>query len=372
MKKHPAVRLVPGGNPIATSALRSGPGPRSSGRWLHRWLPFAALAALMVAAADPVEVVTVRLTRGDIVRYVALPGSLRANQQVTVQARVAGYVKSITVDRGDRVQAGQTLAEIEVPELLVDQTRHLAEVRIAEVEVRRLDAARQKSPDLVTPQVQDAAIGRLDIARAQLQQVETLLHYARLTAPFAGVVTTRFVDPGAFVPAGSGGSASSIVTLADTSVLRAQVAVPETEAIFVQTGQPVRVTVEGLGQTAFPAAISRHSDAIDDATHTLWVEADLPNSDRKLRPGMYATVRLGLEKHSGALLVPANALVAEKTAQFVFLAADGRSRKTPVKIGFQDGTATEILSGLPADAMVIANGKTAPADGAAIRIKEGP
>lgn len=327
------------------------------------------LAVWSAFAADPVTVTAVRPGRGDITRYVALPGTLRANRQVTVQARVAGFVKSITVDRGDPVETGQSLAEIEVPELLADKSRQQAEVRVAEAEARRLQSGRQRSPDLVTPQAVDAATGRLEVARAELEKTETLLRYANLTAPFAGTVTARFVDPGAFVPAGSAGGASSVVTLAETSVLRAQVPVPETEAVLVRKGQPVRITVEGL-TNVFTAAVARHAGAIEDTTRSLPVEADLPNTDGTLRPGMYATVRIGVERHSGALLIRSDAIVQEKSANHVFKVAGGVSRKTPVRLGFQDGAVTEVIDGIAETDAIIVPAKSAPPDGTPVRVED--
>ena len=346
-------------------------------RWNDRKSATAAVllaAGLALAAtglaADPVEVAIARPVRGDITRFVALPGTLRANQQVTVQARVAGFVKSISVDRGDRVAAGQVLAEVEVPELLAERVRRVSEAKVAEAEARRLDAARQKAPDLVTPQAFDAAAGRLEVARAELEKTDTLLRYATITAPFAGTITARFVDTGAFVPAGAAGGASAMVTLADTAVLRAQVAVPETEAVLLKVGQPVRVSVEGLVGAPLAATVTRQSGALDESTRTLWVEADLPNAGGVLRPGMFATVRIGVERHAGALLVPTDAVLVERGAASVFRLDGGLGRKTAVKLGFQDGAQTEILSGIAEDAVLVANAKTAPPDGVAIRARE--
>ncbi len=326
-------------------------------------------AGMWVRAADPVEVSVVHPVRGDVTRFAALPGTLRANQQVTLQARVAGFVNSISVDRGDRVTAGQGVAELEVPELIADRVRLRAEVAVAEAEARRIEAARQKAPDLVTPQSLDTARGRLEITRAELEKIETLLRYAKVTAPFSGRVTARFVDAGAFLPAGAAGGASSIVTLADTSVLRAQVPVPEAEAVWIRTGLPVRVTVEGIPDV-FEARVSRNSGALDESTRTLWVEADLPNPSDRLRPGMYATVRIGLERHTNTWTIPTEAVVMEKAAGFVFRVEQGVSRKTAVKLGFQDGAVTEVLGGVGEGASIIAVGKTAPADGVAVRTKE--
>lgn len=263
-------------NPVPT------PPPRDIGRPVGHLGVVSGLSVLAMVLAthevalgvDPVRVTTTRPATGEITRYVALPGTLRANQQVTVQARVAGFVRSITVDRGDRVSAGQTLAEIEVPELLAEKARQLAEVKVAEAEARRLETARQRSPDLVTAQSLDTATGRLEVARADLEKTSTLLRYANLTAPFSGTVTGRFVDPGAFVPAGAGGGASAVVTLVDTTVIRALVGVPETDAVRIRPGQPVRVSVEGSGPP-LAATVSRHAGALDEDTRVRTADSQL-------------------------------------------------------------------------------------------------
>lgn len=329
--------------------------------------------ALAADAPKPIAVKVARPTRGEIVRYVTLPGSIRANQQATLCAKVAGYLKSLSVDKGDPVQAGQALGEIEVPELLADRARYKAEVKVAGTDFQRVGAAQKKSPDLVTPQSVDEAKGRFEIASANLEHTETLLRYSTITAPFSGIVTARFVDPGAFIPSAASGSAAqsaAIVTLADFNTVRAQVALPEMEAALAQAGQPVKLTVEGLVGKSFAGKISRLSYALDDASKTMLVEADLANADLALRPGMYATVKVGLEKHTDALLIPADALVMEKANAFLFVAADGKAKKTAIKIGFNDGVQVEVVSGLTGAEAVILVGKMALNDGAAINAAE--
>ena len=324
-------------------------------------------------APKPVEVKVARPTHGEIIRYVTLPGSIRANQQATLYAKVAGYLKSLNVDKGDRVQAGQSLGEIEVPELLADLAKFKAEVKVADTDYQRVSGAQKKAPDLVTPQAVDEAKGRLDIASANLERTETLLRYANITAPFGGIVTARFVDPGAFIPSATSGSAAqnaAIVTLADFNTARAQVALPEVEASLAQVGQPVRLTVEGLAGKTFEAQVSRISYALDDATKTMLIEADLPNPDLRLRPGMYASVKVGVEKHTDALLIPSEALVMEKANAFAFVADGGKAKKTAIKIGFNDGTKVEVLSGLTGSEAVILGGKMALTDGAAVNATE--
>ena len=330
-----------------------------------------------LAAADapkPVEVKTAKPTRGEIHRFVALPGSIKANQQVTLYAKVAGYLKTLNVDRGDRVIAGQTLGEIELPELAAESVRYRAEMKVAQADYTRLDAAKKNAPDLITPQAVDEALGRLDIAKANLERTETLLSFSKLTAPFGGVVTMRYVDPGAFIPAATSGSAAqsaAIVTVMDFHTVRAQVAVPELEAALVRTSQPVRVSTESLPGKRFDGSVSRLSYALDDATRTMVVEADLPNADLTLRPGMYATIKIGVEKHSDTQLIPVEALVMEKANAFTFVANDGKAKKTPVKMGFTDGAKVEVLAGLTGkESVVLLVGKMTLADGATVTVAE--
>lgn len=331
-------------------------------------------AAVVHAAPAPVpEVTVVSPRRGEIHRFVALPGTLRANQQVTLHAKVAGYLKSIAVDKGDRVTAGQSLAELEMPELVAERARHEAEMKIAQSESERVKAARAKAPDLITPQASDAAEARLAVAEAGLKQNETLLRYGRILAPFAGVVTMRYVDPGAFVPAATAGTnpaAAAIVTVMDYSTIRVRVAVPEIESARVQVGQPVIVTTDSLPGKTYKGTVSRTSGALDEATRSLLVEADLPNADLALRPGLYVQVRIGVEKHTGATLVPAAALVREKAAGFLFTLVDGKAVRGPVKYGFNDGTDVEILEGLADGARVIVPGKATLVSGQAVNVTE--
>jgi membrane fusion protein (multidrug efflux system) len=145
---------------------------------------------------------------------------------------------------------------------------------------------------------------------------------------------------------------------------------PEAEAALAQVGQPVKLAVEGLSGKIFEGKISRMSYALDDATRTMLVEADLPNADLTLRPGMYATVKVGVEKHTGARLIPTEALVMEKANAFTFVADGGRAKKTAIKIGFNDGAKVEVLSGLAESEAVILVGKMTLADGAAVNATE--
>jgi RND family efflux transporter MFP subunit len=261
------------------------------------------------------------------------------------------------------------LAEIELPEVVAERARLEAEIRIAKSESDRVKSAFAKAPDLITPAASDTAEARLAMAQAALIENDTLLKYSRISAPFDGVVTMRYVDPGAFVPAATASNnpnAAAILTVMDYSVIRARVAVPEIEAARVQVGQPVMVTTDSLPGRTFTGKVSRQFGALDEMTRSLLIEADLPNGGLVLRPGMYATVRIGVEQHTGALLVPAAALVKEKAAGFLFTLADGKALRVPVKYGFSDGVNVEIVEGISDRAAVIIPGKVVLTPGQAV------
>jgi RND family efflux transporter MFP subunit len=312
--------------------------------------------------------------RGEIARSITLPTfRVLAVQEATIYAKVSGYLKSLTVDKGDAVKQGQLLAEIEVPELLADEVQYKAEAEVARTNYERLAEARQKAPDLVVPQTVDDLRGQWEVAQAKLQRTQTLLQYARITAPFSGMTTARFVDPGAFIPAATAGStpqSAALVTLMDYSRVRVQAFVPELEARFIKNGTPAKIRLEELPGRIFPGSVTRFAHALDPATKTMLAEIEIPNAEGELRPGAYAVVELELERKTNALLVPVQALLVEKAGTSVFTVADGKARKTPVQLGFNDGTNVEILSGVQPEQAVILIGKQPLNDGQAVQLTE--
>ena len=325
-------------------------------------------------AEPPLEVKTVDTFRGSIIRYVTLPGTIKAYQETTLYAKVAGYLKTITVDKGDPVKEGALLAEIEAPELIADRAKSKSEMEVAAIAYKRLGDSQSQAPDLVAPQTVDEARARFGIAKANLERTETLLNYMKIVAPFSGIVTRRMVDPGAFIPAATSGSSAqnaAILSLSDFSRVRVQVAVPEIEAALVRVGQPLKVTVEGLPGRSFEGKVTRFAYVLEETTRTMLVEAELPNPSLDLRPGMYATVKIGVEQKADALLVPVEAAGTEKAGPFAFTVAENKAKKTRLQTGFNDGTNVEILSGLTQGQKVVVLGKRPLADGQAITTPEG-
>lgn len=336
-------------------------------------LAAAAMPTAGPAAESVASVTVVRPRTGSLDRRLTLPGAVRAYQEATLYAKVGGYLKAIYVDRGDLVRRGQLLAEIEVPEVLAELERARAEVEVAEGERKRLKEARDRAPDLVTPQAVDVAEGHYAVARANLKRIQTLLGYARLTAPFSGVVTRRWVDPGAFVPAATSSSAaktSGVLTLMDLMRVRIDVAIPESEVPFVRKGLPVEVSVAELPGRSFAGSVARIAYALDDATRTMATEIDITNPDRALRPGMYVRVQLAVDRRGESLLVPAQALVTDKEGSYVFTVREGRAHKVPVKTGLDDGITIEVLQGLTPQFPVVVSGRQGLVDGQAVRAVE--
>jgi membrane fusion protein (multidrug efflux system) len=323
------------------------------------------LFLLLARSVFALELPVAQPTTGTIHRWVSLPATLGPWQQATLHAKVTGYIATLTVDKGDAVQAGQVLATLEVPELQADIAKARAEVRAAEIEVKRLHEARSKSPDLVLPQSVDDAEAKLAIAKAGLERSETLIQFATIKAPFDGIITARWVDPGALATADT----TRLLEVTDLRTLRLQIPVTELESGLVAVGKPVKAQIDAAGATPVEAGISRIAYALDPATRTMLAEADLKNADLKLRPGMYAMAQIAVEKHDKATLLPVAALVMEKTSAFVFRHVGGKAVKTAVKPGFNDGVHVE-LPELKPDEVVLLPGTVVLADGQEVTVKQ--
>jgi RND family efflux transporter MFP subunit len=337
-----------------------------------------AAGPLPAVAEPPVEVTTVQPHRGEIYRYINLPGEVRPLFQVTLFAKVDGYLDVIAVDKGDSVKAGDLIADIDVPELRANHAKYKAEVELAEAEFKQIYESSTNHPTNVSPgELQDAqnriavGKGKLDLAKANLEYTESMLNYARVTAPFEGIITKRYVDPGAYIPvpnAADTPAAAAIVDLTDFKTLRMQVAVPETEVPHIQLGQPVRWTTDDYPGQSFDGNVTRAYWALEGATRTMLTEVQMTNRGMMLRPGMLVNAKIALEKRQDTLLLPEGALVKEKAGSFVFIDDAGKARKVPVQTGFEDGTNVEILAGIWATNLAIVAGQQPLRDGLQVKI----
>jgi len=320
----------------------------------------------------PVEVNGVHPHRGEVSRLINLPGEVRPLYEVTLFAKVDGYLDKLTVDKGDSVKAGDLIADIDVPELRANLVKYKAELELAQAEFKQMSEASAADSEAAKNRLA-VANGKLAVAKGNVQYTESMLKYARVVAPFDGIITKRYVDPGAYIPvpnAASTPEAAAIVNLTDFKTVRLQVAVPETEATRVKIGQTIRWTADDFPGEHFDGTVTRAYWALDKATKTMLTETQMTNPGMKLQPGMLVNARIGIEKKSDALLLPAEALVKEKTNSFIYIFNDGKIKKAPVEVGFNDGTNVEIVSGVkPAD-MAIVPGQQTLRDGQLVKVME--
>lgn len=337
--------------------------------------------------------------REPISNTLSVAGEFFPYQEVEIHAKVAGYIKKINVDIGDRVHNGQTLAELEIPELGAQVQGAEASVRHSQEEITRaknevsraeadhvalhsaadrLQKAAAARPGLVAQQEIDDSIARdraseaqveaakaalsaaqqqLDVTRATRSQMGAMWDYSHIVAPFDGVVTWRYADTGALVQAGtSNASAQPVVKLAEVKKLRLRVPVPEALAPSVRIGSPADITVKATGEH-FTGNVSRFTDSLDRSTRTMQVEFDVPNNNGHLSPGMFADVVLQMQHDPQALTVPVQATrQAEGKTTVLVLDSGNRVNSRTISTGIEAPSMVEVVSGLKeGDRVIVGN-----------------
>ena len=343
----------------------------------------------------------------DLAHTLVLTAEFKPYQEIDVMSKIAGYIKEIKVDVGDRVREGQLLASLEVPEMGDDlrhadaSTRHSnAEVARAGDELRRAESVHQlahlsadrlkavdaKRPGLIAQQEIDDARGRDLVAEAQVsaansglvaareqvhvntadaQKVKTLMDYTRLTAPFDGVITKRYANVGSMIQAGTASQtqAMPVVRLSQNSRLRLILPVPESAVATVHIGQHVDVRVPTLNRS-FPGVVARFTGKLQMATRSMDTEVDVPNPSLVLIPGMYAEVALTLVRRDHVLAVPVTAVDAG--GQVMVVTLNNRVEVRKVATGMETADRIEVTSGLNAGDMVVLSGRAALQSGEAV------
>jgi RND family efflux transporter MFP subunit len=366
----------------------------------------AKVEARAPGASEAPTVAVAKATTEDLSHGLVLTAEFKPFQEVEVMAKVAGYVKKIYVDAGDRVQEGQLLAILEIPEMANETAkaaaaveRSNAEVARAKDEINRAESGHQmshitfsrladvaaKRPGLVAQQEIDdahskdlmaeaqvaAAKSNLSVAlqavgmtKAELSKTKTMSEYTRVTAPFAGVITKRYADTGSMIQAGTASQtqAMPLVRLSQNALLRLILPVPESAVPRVRVGQQVEVRVPTLNRT-FPGKVARFADRVQVSTRTMETEVDVPNPKLILIPGMYAEVDLTMDHRAAALAIPVSAVDPDtesqsgsKTGRVLVVTADNRIEPRKVALGMETANHVEIQSGLQAgDLVVIGN-----------------
>ena len=295
------------------------------------------------AAGTKAELVEVtQPERRTLTRPLTMPATLMADEQVDMLAKTSGYVTEVVVDIGSRVKKGDVLAIIDVPEMMdelrqaqavqaaknakVTQAEALRETAKAEVQRSAAEYALHKithdrkvalrKQNVIPEQELDEAKNQLAVAEASqkiarakvasgqadvavakaevlmavatVARIKTLMEYATIRAPFDGVITERFIDPGDFVRSAAGGAAEPLLWIAKTDRIRLSLEIPEMDSTSVKVGTPVEILVKALGTNPFPGTITRTAVALRASTRTMRAEVDLDNADGLFAPCMYA------------------------------------------------------------------------------------
>jgi RND family efflux transporter MFP subunit len=286
-------------------------------------------------------------------------------------------------DLGSRVQAGEVLLRIDVPELEQDVLQKASRCHEAEAELQQaranlgtFEAAVQLSSlqlarlrdlaknNTVTKEIADekqaelssvssklaaarAEIlvreARLRVAQDELRRAQIMADFAEIRAPFDGIITFRGVDEGDFVQNASSGQTRQLLSIADIHRVKIVLQVPEREAGFVQTGAPALVRVDALDKWEVSGKVARVSHALDQQSRTRQVEVDLDNRDGKLLPGMYGVVALEVQRIDKALAIPATAVHSQRGENFILVVRDGIAHRQKVRILFDDGKELQVV-----------------------------
>jgi RND family efflux transporter MFP subunit len=389
-------------------------------------LPSACSKREPVQASTASEAPTVpvaKVSTEDLSHAMVLTAEFRPYQEIDVMAKVAGYIKEIRVDVGDRVKLGELLATLEVPEMADDLKRANASVvraksdvarakdelqraesahDIAHLSYQRLSAAAEKKPGLIAQQDLDearskdlvseaqvsaaksglaAAQDQVNVNDAEMQKVKTLIDYTRVTAPFAGVITKRYADTGSMIQAGTASQtqAMPVVRLSENTLLRLILPVPESAVPTVHIGQQVEVRVPTLNRT-FSGRVSRFADKLSLATRTMDTEVDVPNPSLILVPGMYAEVNLTLDRRVKVLAIPVGAVDLDdsngasgtrkdKTGQVMVITSNNLVERRKVVLGLETADSVEVRSGLNEGDSVVLSGRASLQPGQEVRPK---
>jgi membrane fusion protein, multidrug efflux system len=300
-----------------------------------------------------------------LVRYqLTCTGDVDAFQQATIYARINGALEKVSVNLGSVVRKGQVLALIDSVEPY-DQVQQMA----ATYQNAALSYERSKSllgSNLISKQDVDNADAALKVARANYELAKTRLGYTKIIAPFPGIITKRYLDPGTYLAS----SSTPLFQLMFIDSVKVLINVQERDLVSVKPGTKAEITVDTYGNRIFPGAVTRMADALDLSTRSMAVEIDIPNYDHILKPGMFATVNLIIGDHQNAITVPTMALQKDDSGSFVYVADNDVARQKRIILGIEQGSRTEIISGLEGSEPVIVVGQQLVKNGGFINVQK--
>ncbi len=335
------------------------------------------------AAQSTPTVAVIRPKPAEATGALTLPATLQALNSAPIFARTSGYVRKWYVDIGDPVRAGQTLAVLDAPEIdqqLVAARADLETAR-ANQQLAASTATRWRNmlaKDAVSKQETDEKVGDLaaktavaNAARANVARLTYTQGFTRLLAPFGGVVTSRSTEIGALVTAGTAAS-TPLFTVSDVRRMRAYIRVPQNYSAQIHAGMHVALTLPEYPGRTFDATLTRSAGAVDPSSGTVLVQVEAPNPDHALKPGAYAQASFPVAGASGAVALPASALiVGESGTQVALAGSDGKAHLRTIRIGQDHGNTVDVSAGVTVADRVIDNPPDSLADGDPIRVQNG-
>jgi RND family efflux transporter MFP subunit len=309
-----------------------------------------------------------------------VPGTVEPLQDTAIYARVSGYVKHWSTDIGRKVKSGETLAELETPELDAQLMQAQADLRTADANHTLAKATAARWRELLKTEAvakqdaeqkfgdEDAKRAAVESARANVDRLQKTQAFKRIVSPFDGVVTARSIDVGRLVNAGASGADAALFHVADASRLRVYFNVPEANASEVRVGQKAKVALSAYAAHTFEGDVVRTADTLDPASRTLRVEVELDNRNANLLPGGYAEVTISLPTSTGTVIVPATALLFRSEGMRVAtIGSDQRVKLVKVTPGRDFGREVEVLAGLAPDARIVVNPSDSLVDGIEVK-----
>jgi membrane fusion protein (multidrug efflux system) len=299
-----------------------------------------------------IPLVKVEAPKRETVTYrLQFTGDMVAVSQANIFSKVSGNLERVYVDMGARVNRDQVLALIDTTELRQQYQQAAATYENARINYQRTKELSEQN--LVAKQDIDNAEATMKVARGNYELAVTRLGYATITAPFAGYITRRYLDPGALVTPNS----TTLFTLMDLGAMKVIVNVLEKDIPQIKLGKKATVLVDAFPGKEFSGTVTRFSQAVDLSTRTMAVEIDVPNTEYLLKPGMFANVTLVTDEHQNAMTVSTQAILSDDAGTYLYIASNDTARRVPVKIGTEQGSRTEILAGLTGAEQVIMTGQ---------------
>ncbi len=321
-----------------------------------------AIAAEAKQVTVPVTVARVSVRPSS--RLVNLVGTLYGKEEVTLSSQLEGQIKSLAVDLGDQVQAGQVVAEIDDDQLrarLREVEATLAKTQADEARGRQL-----RERNVISPQEYESMKTHAAVAQAQRDTLTVTIRHARVESPISGAVARRFVSAGEYVRPGS-----QLFSLVAEDPLKLRGDVPERFAHELLVGQTVNVRVDAYPEAVFTGRLARISPASNPENRSVTVEALVDNQDRKLKPGFFANAAVVTRTDDRAIMVPQEALITFAGVTKLFIISDGTAHERQVQTGPRGGGGlVEIVEGVAPDEVVATSGLTKLGNGVAVTVRE--